>query len=337
MTTETQAKPDDFDAAFSQFAKDEAPAEAAAAGGESAAAPGGDNGVSNDGGASAVATGGDAPADTGDGGAGADGGAEGAKEGASSGEAEAAADASGSEAGAEGQETPAAKPTEAPAASAAPEGPSADDILAGLKKLVGDAKPAAEAPAAAPAAAPEAKPLYTQDEQEFLAQYDKDWGDVVKGESLRRRAEYKDLLDYVFQQVIDYVRPIQETAEALAERTFRSELATNVPDYSDNLREQVISWAKTQPAYLQAGYDYVINQGTVEEVKDLIDRFRASTGQTAPAAAPKPAGAGNELSEQAKKAAKALAPVDSKRSVVPATSDPANFDDAWKQAAAELG
>lgn len=155
-----------------------------------------------------------------------------------------------------------------------------------------------------------------------------------------RRAEYKELMDYIFAQVLDYVKPIHETAEVLAERTFRSELNSTVPDYSDNLREQVIEWAKTQPAYLQPGYNYVITQGTVDEVKDLIDRYRAATGQAAaPAAAssqPKP-GTGNELSEQAKQAAAALAPVDSKRSGVQAPSDPTNFEDAWKRAAAELG
>jgi hypothetical protein len=165
----------------------------------------------------------------------------------------------------------------------------------------------------------------------------------VKGEALKRRAEYKELLGYVFKQVADFVKPIQETAETLAERTYTTDLKGAVPDYSDQLRTEVTAWVKTQPTYLQVAFNHVITEGTVDEVKDLVDRYRTATGKVAPkpaaagGAAPKPAERGNELSDEAKKAAAALAPVDSKRSGVSAPSDPSNFDDAWKQAATDLG
>lgn len=162
---------------------------------------------------------------------------------------------------------------------------------------------------------------------------------MSKGEALKRRAEYQQLLQHVFTQVANFVKPIQETAEALAQRTFTSDVTTAVPDYSDQLRADVIAWVKTQPTYLQVAYNHVITEGTVDEVKDLVDRYRTATGKAAPkpsgdgGAAPKPAEKGNELSEAAKQAAAALAPVDSKRSGVQAPSDPSNFDDAWKEAA----
>jgi hypothetical protein len=181
--------------------------------------------------------------------------------------------------------------------------------------------------------------LYSQEEKDFLTGYDKDWADVARGEALKRRAEYDALLKHVFSQVAAFVKPIQETAETLAQRTFTTDVKTAVPDYSDQLRAEVVDWVKSQPTYLQVAYNHVIEEGTVDEVKDLVDRYRTSTGKAAPkpagagGAAPKTPDKGNELSDEAKKAAAALAPVDSKRSGVQAPSDPSNFDDAWKEAA----
>jgi hypothetical protein len=372
----------DFDTAFADFASpdDKKPDAAAASGDGGAAASGGAgdgqgagdsaasgsgsaDGGAGDGGAAAGsggeaagATGGEAAAAGADGAAGASGdGASG--DGAGAGEGAAAggdgAAASGADAGAA-----AAKPGDAAgaagaeaAAGAAAGGaaaPDADAILAGLKKLVGQGEaPAAGGEAAAAggdgAAGGAPAPIYNDEETAFLKKYDEDWGDVAKGEALKRRAEYQQLLSHIFTQVANFVKPIQETTETLAERTFSTDLRSAVPDYSDQLRTEVTTWVKSQPTYLQVAYNHVITEGTVDEVKDLVERYRTATGKAAPkpagagGAAPKPAGSGNELSDEAKKAAAALAPVDSKRSGVSAPSDPSNFDDAWKQASADIG
>jgi hypothetical protein len=244
-------------------------------------------------------------------------------------EAAPAEEAKSAEAAAEAAPVEEAKPAEAAPVAAAPD---ADAILDGLRKLVGDAKPAEAAPAGEQKA--EEKPVYTQDEQEFLTTYEKEWEDVSRGEALKRRAEYQQLLGYVFDQVANYMKPFQEMTETIAERTHRQDIESNVTDYSDKLRDDVISWVKTQPAYLQNAYSQVITEGTVDEVKDLVDRYRTATGQGAPA--PKPASRDNELSEPAKQAAAALAPVESKRAGVQQPSDPSNFDDAWKQFSASI-
>jgi hypothetical protein len=210
-----------------------------------------------------------------------------------------------------------------------------------LGELVNAAAKPAEPPPAAPAAAPEPD-IYTPEEKQFLAQYDQDWADVSKGEALRRRGEYKEMLNYVFGQVQQYMAPYLAQIEAVSGRTHLADIRSAVPDYSDTLRQEVLDWTKTQPAYLQPAFDHVINNGTLEEVKDLIGRYRQATGQ---AAAPggvstplsqEPART-NELSGVAKEAAAALAPVESKRSEVMQPSDPSNYDDAWKQAAKDLG
>jgi hypothetical protein len=134
-----------------------------------------------------------------------------------------------------------------------------------------------------------------------------------------------------------------ETLDALAGRAHLADVKAAVPDYNDNLRQQVVDWVAKQPAYLQNAYNHVIQNGTHDEVKDLVERYRQATGQAAPAAgAASTGGQGgtpakdNELSGAAKEAAAALAPVESKRSEVLASGDPSTFEDAWSQFSKDL-
>ena len=328
----------DFDAAFASFAKDEAPAAAAAAGTEGDAAAQGASDGDGQGAADATAGGsGDTAVAGNDGTADAAAGGDAAGDVAAGEGGAAGAATAGDAAGSNGATTGAAADATA--------GPSADDILAGLKKLVGeapkdDSKPAAQEQAAGgDQTAQQEAPIYSDDETAFLAEYDKEWGDVARGEALKRRAEYQTLLKHVFTQVAQFIQPIRETAELLAERTHVADITGAIPDYSDQLRDDVTKWVETQPAYLQAAYNQVITQGTVDEVKDLVARYREATGAKKPAGAggsEKPKGRTNELSEPAKQAAAALAPVESKRSGVQAPSDPSNFDDAWKAASSDI-
>jgi hypothetical protein len=71
----------------------------------------------------------------------------------------------------------------------------------------------------------------------------------------------------VFQEVGKFVAPLRETTDTLAERTHLADLKTNVPDYSDDLRAQVIEWAKTQPEYLQGAFNQVIQQERLTRLK----------------------------------------------------------------------
>lgn len=189
-------------------------------------------------------------------------------------------------------------------------------------------------PEAKPEPEPEAKPvdIYTADEARILAQYEEDWADVSRGEELKRRKEYSELVGFVFNQVADQFRPLIEAVDILSSRAQLNDLRTKVDDY-DTVRDQVIDWVGKQPAYLQAAYNNVIQSGTVDEVADLVDRFRKDTGVVKPAADPaKPA----ELSDDAKKAAKALAPVSTKRSAVPQAEDAGDFDSAFARFAEVL-
>ena len=171
--------------------------------------------------------------------------------------------------------------------------------------------------------------MYDEEEKKFLSTYDNDWADVSKGEALKRRAEYRSLVSFVFDQVAAQLRPVFETVDVLSTRTHLADLRGQVEDY-DTIRDSVISWVDEQPTYLQVGMKGVIQSGSADEVTDLINRYRQATGAVIKPASQTPARS-VELSSDAKKAAVALAPVNTKRSVVPAEDDTDDFDAAFKR------
>jgi hypothetical protein len=245
-------------------------------------------------------------------------------------------------------EPPAAEPPAEPPAAVAPEptpaepvavveppkpAPTADDILNRLDQIVSKTPAPAAEPAPAPAAAEEAPPLYSDEEQQFLAGYEKDWSDVTKGEALRRRAENAALVQFIFSEVGKVLNPLRETTEVLAQRTHYTDIEQKIGQYDDSLRDQVEAWIATQPDYLQTAYNDVINKGTSGQVVDLVARFRKETGQ-----APQPAETKGvtELSGATKQAVAALAPVDTKRTVIEQKDDPNDFEGAFSRFAEAL-
>jgi hypothetical protein len=230
-------------------------------------------------------------------------------------------------------------PVEPPAAAPPVEAPpaaSADDIVKGLADLLKQQPAAAPAQEPVPAPVP-ARPIYTTDETRILDDYEKNWPDVAAAESLKRRAEYHDLLKYMFTEVSQYVSPLMEQMRAMGNAVHTGELRQLVPEYSEAVEADVNGWINTQPSYLQTGMKQVMQTGTTEEVADLIGRYRSATGP-APAAVPAavpPSSSKTELSSAAKQAAESLAPVSSDRSQVPAGQDPMDFTSAFARYAAE--
>jgi hypothetical protein len=217
--------------------------------------------------------------------------------------------------GAEDETPPAALPAKAPSRL------SDEELVERLAKAV---KPE---PAPAQQPQPQVAEIYTPDEQAFLTEYEKEWPDVARAEALRRRSEYKQMLEYVFDQVATRLNPLQTMVQSLTERTHLGDLYQAEPEY-DTLRDRVVEWAQKQPAWLQPAYARVINEGTVDEVADLINRFKQDTGYAKPA--PKaPAPQDTELPPATKQAVKSLAPVSSKRTAVIRGDDPNDFEGSF--------
>jgi hypothetical protein len=229
-----------------------------------------------------------------------------------------------------------AEPTPAPAEPA----PNVDDVVSRLAAALKEAQPPAPATTEpAPAASAEVEaPIYSQQEMQLLQDYEKNWPDVAQAEALKRRAEYGDLLKYVFSSVSEFLKEPLEQLRSVTNFAHTSELRSAVPDYSEDLEQKVTEWIGTQPDYLQSAYSQVMQAGTSDQVADLIRRYQGAVG-TAPAPQPQalvqPAPAApakkTELSSAAKQAAEALAPVGTERTSVPQGEDPMDFNAAFKK------
>jgi hypothetical protein len=237
-----------------------------------------------------------------------------------------------------GEEPPAAPP--APVAQEPkPAQVTDDELLQRFAAMMRQAEPApaspqsSPAPAQEPAPAPAQIPAYSQDEIAFLGGFEKEWPDVARAQMLVLRNFGQTLTQHIFREIANNIGPKLALLEELAEMQQLEHLSRVVPDY-DATREQVVKWVDTQPGYLQQAYKRVIQEGTADEVVDLINRFRQATGTSSPApgaaAAPSPAVQTTEPPPAVKKAAAALAPVSSKRSSAP-QGEPVTFDDAFER------
>ena len=219
--------------------------------------------------------------------------------------------------------------------------PPADDPIARLADMLAQRQQTTQQQPQ-PQPLPQPTPAYSGEELAVLRQYAQDYPDVVKAEALIRRSEYRQLTQHIFQQVAEYLAPQLALLGQVADTTVYGQISQRVPDY-DTLHDQVVNWVKTQPGYLQAGMNSVIQQGTVEEIADLFDRYRQATGVTSPnpnpeiapqaqggRQTPPPPAKAPELSPLAKQAAQRLAPVSGKRSA-PTQAAPATYEDAFEQ------
>ncbi len=217
--------------------------------------------------------------------------------------------------------------------------PKVDEVLSRLADIMERKSETPAAPAGA-AAAEEVAPIYTQDELAVLTDFQKNWPDVAQAIDLQKRAEYQDLIKFTFESVASYLAPHLDQLKAIGNAVHLSEVKAEVPNYSPELEAQVMAWVENEPPYLQAAYKQVMQAGTSEEVADLFRRYQGATGgappvqqgaPAAPAATAPAAPVRTELSDVAKQAAEALAPVGTERTNVPQGSDPMDFKSAFRQ------
>jgi hypothetical protein len=220
---------------------------------------------------------------------------------------ELAAEAEAAKVAAELEATKAAEADAAKTAAAAAAKTEVDPELAALRAeieaLKNPKKPVAETP------------LYSAEEQVAITKYNEDWPDISKAEALVRRAEYRDLVGYIFDQIRQKYDPELESVKSYVhERSGTdqySAIKSLVPDY-DTVRDKALAWVETQPTYLKAAYQQVASEGSAADVADLINRFKTETKYVTPATP----------------AAKVETP--------PAGAQPANITPAAKAAAAKL-
>lgn len=211
--------------------------------------------------------------------------------------------------------------------------PPVDDPFARLADLITERNKAAPAPALAPAPVPQSAPaaLYSEAETAALKSFYDEWPDVAKAQELMLRGLAHQVTNHIFGQISATIGPKLAMLEELATARQVDDLKAAVPDYSDELVDKVTKWVDTQPSYLKTAYTRVIQEGTADEVTDLVSRYKAATGTsvapagTPPVAAPKTPVV---VPKPVNKAIEALAPINTKRSGAPA-SEPVDFDSAF--------
>lgn len=166
------------------------------------------------------------------------------------------------------------------------------------------------------AAAEQPQEIYTPEEKIALAKYTEDWPDIAQAEALTRRAEYRELVSYVFQQMNAKFAPALEYAQNRGAHDQYSDIKALVPDY-DTVRDKTLAWVDTQPTWLKDAYSKVANEGTPEEVAGLIALYRKEIGapaQIAPVAIAAPAAVAPAITPAAKAVAAKLSIVKSGKS-----------------------
>lgn len=203
----------------------------------------------------------------------------------------------------------------------------------------------APAPATAAPAAPaqEETPIYSAEEQAELAELQESWPEAHRLFSLLARQLQVDTLKYAFSEVDRVVAPLQQTVGTYAADDHMAAIYDAHSDY-DQVYQPVMEWIGQQPSFLKAAYENVVQQGTAQDVNDMIARFKQETQWKPPATTPParavaaspaatPAAASAGLSDAAKQAAKAMGAVGTKRgAAVSGAVDPNDFDGAWAEA-----
>jgi hypothetical protein len=196
----------------------------------------------------------------------------------------------------------------------------------------------------APVTPPPVEPpqeLYTPEEKEELAAYERDWSQNARAEALRRRGEYSQLVKHIFSEITREFGPLIERGVAAADTVAETSALTVIQrahnDYDDQMYDDVISWADNLTGTRKRIAQAVIEGGDPVEVVDLITEFKSATGRKPRVVAdgsPSPVvpPVVTEISAAAKKAAKALGVVDSKRSTPATQADPNDFESAWEEA-----
>jgi hypothetical protein len=224
-------------------------------------------------------------------------------------------------------------PTEAKApAPEQPAKPSEQDIIDRLAQAVKERvqPPQPQQPQVDQQQEYQPQPVLTQEDYQTLQAFDKDWPDVSKAINLILKEQTHAVVNHVFKEFAQEFRPVAQQVMAMRQERHVEQLHTKVTDY-DDIRDKVVDWAMQQPSYLRDAYGRVIQNGTPDEVADLIQRYRMENAPPPAPAAPQAAPAPKQLSPAVKKAAAALAPVQSKRSNVVRMDDPGDFEGAFSR------
>lgn len=166
---------------------------------------------------------------------------------------------------------------------------------------------------------------------------------VVKMKAAEREqnARVYNATQAVLQQIYKDLAPVAQRSAVDAAEKHATAIRAAHKDF-DAVIVNVPAWIKKQPSYLQVAYQKAYDEGSTQDVIDLVARFKAETGNGTAKTAAQIAAEEAAKKEADDKAAKLAAdaasgmPVGTRRSA-PSTKgapDPTDYDGAFAEAAA---
>ena len=241
----------------------------------------------------------------------------------------------------------AAVPAPAPAAAVAPDPRQLAEEAARRVAEETAARQTAEKTAREQAEAREIKdPVLTEEQNQVIASFEKEWPDVAAAMKIRNEHQIASLetrfaraLTSIVGKLYEDIAPLATSIANVEGNSFREQVLKAHADY-DTIYPQLEGWIAKQPAYLTEAFKRVYNEGNVQEVSDLVNRFKEANGtQPKPQGSPTPASPIPAVPTKEQVAAKTkageLAPVSGQRTAPNALVEDANdFDGAFAQAVA---
>lgn len=127
----------------------------------------------------------------------------------------------------------------------------------------------------------------SEEDKEALAEYEKDFDSVSKMEGLKRERALKRLEDRILEtleaktaeiqeKIASRVQPIEESYKKSDEAAHFGTIRGSHPDFETHRDSgAILKWIETKPRYLRESMKATYEQGTAEDVVDLISDFKS--------------------------------------------------------------
>lgn len=180
--------------------------------------------------------------------------------------------------------------------------------------------------------------MIPEDKRGIIDKYEQEWGEVAEAEQLIREAQLQLVKQEVYSELGRALAPVFETTQTLKVNAHLDAIRQVHSDL-DNIRGELTDWIETQPEFVRPAYQEVASKGSAQQVIELINQFKQSTGKTGavpavPASSARtqqPAAKATRQPPAAAKKAMAAAPA-SRKVEVPGSARPEDFDAAWEEA-----
>jgi len=199
------------------------------------------------------------------------------------------------------------------------------------------------------------KPVLSAEETARLDELQKDWKDVTELMQLQSRVTADAIAKEVAKQVAAQVtaleskfsaleqnmKPVQESVQLSAEERYDAAVKAVHPEIYDpkqsqSFGDELVSWVKSQPAYLRDAYSQAISSTNPQDAIDLINRFKAETGKATPVAEETPPPAPTADAGDKAKKLKLMAQPTSRPTKGAESDDPLDFEGGFKEMAREI-